>query len=1329
MTNQQSNTHILALVGGILIIALTMPLFMGGGNVPTGDGLNLVDKAFQVIFNNTGTNPEYNVTADQEVDTLEFIAGTGMLIDVDSANDRITFSSSAPGGGEANTASNIGGGEGVFAQKVFEDLEFKSLTTAGDGIVLTGNSDNIQFSLNSIPKSEVALTGSWVKSELPADTVYTGDSQTITSKTISASANTLSGIGFGEVVADIISGQTEDGSPDGAADYVLTYDADVASLKKVLLNNLPGGGGGEANTASNVGTGVGVFDNKDGVDLEFNSLIGGTGIDITDTVQDLTIAIDGTVLTSSSSIHDLGNVTNSGCADNEILKVSSGVWVCAVDGGSGINDINGDSSSSQTLLGTTNQVTVTDTGAGELTFDVGTDVVQVDQANTYTNGNLQTFADDDIRIGDLSNDHYAVFSVNEFAADRTITIPALGTNEVFVFQGVSQTLTNKGIDADSNTITNVDNDEIKAGAGIDWTKISKSGSSIHELGNVTSIGCATNQILKVSGSNWVCADDETGGGSSHNILSATHTDAVTASVVRGDIMYGDATPEWNRLPIGSTGTILKSDGTDVSWGTGSIGTEVTGASTDLTDTADIAYLNTANTYVDGNLQTFTDDDVRFGDASNNNFATLSINELVADRTVTIPALGGNEVFVFQGVSQTLTNKGIDADSNTLTNIDNDEIKSAAGIDWSKISKTGSLFADIGDVSPGCADGAVRKYQESNSTWICATDNTGGSSDIISEGDSSVEVIDAGTGQVDVDIDNSLQYRFSGTEFNTQGNDINVAGGSLVNTGTLTLPTSTDTLVGRATTDTLTNKDISSTTNTYGSIHQLSNVTSTGCATDEILKVSGSGWVCAEDGGSGINDINGDTASSQTLLGTTNQVTVTDTGVGELTFDVGTDVVQIDNANSFANGNMQTFTDDDIRIADLSNDNHAIFSVNELAADRTISIPALGSNDVFVFQSASQTLTNKGIDADTNTLANIDNDEIKSAAGIDASKIADGTVSSTEFQFINTVTSNVQDQLDSKLSDITGESIHSLINVTSTGCTTDQILKVSGTGWVCATDETGGGGSHTLLDGSSHTDTAAQTVSRGSLIYGDSTPQWNELVVGTTNQVLQTDGTDVAWATLGKSHLPSTVVYTDQSNTWSSGTQDFGSLLIQGFDLDCDGTGNSCTNVDTADFIGVAEPKQTTFTCGAAQPQVSASPPKATIDGTNMDYVVCDYSDGVTERLIWTYEMPGNMDSTGNIDITVHFTTTGTAGVCWDVAFRPVTNAEVIDGAFSTLSGGCDSATVTGEMETASITGIASATHGITAGDVVFIKLERDHADATDTNTADARFISMVMEWN
>ena len=61
----------------------------------------------------------------------------------------------------------------------------------------------------------------------------------------------------------------------------------------------------------------------------------------------------------------------------------------------------------------------------------------------------------------------------------------------------------------------------------------------------------------------------------------------------------------------------------------------------------------------------------------------------------------------------------------------------------------------------------------------------------------------------------------------------------------------------------------------------------------------------------------------------------------------------------------------------------------------------------------QVLTNKSIDADNNTITNIVNADIKSAAAIDATKIADGSVTSTEFQFINSLSSNAQTQLDAK----------------------------------------------------------------------------------------------------------------------------------------------------------------------------------------------------------------------------------------------------------------------------------------------------------------------------
>ena len=63
--------------------------------------------------------------------------------------------------------------------------------------------------------------------------------------------------------------------------------------------------------------------------------------------------------------------------------------------------------------------------------------------------------------------------------------------------------------------------------------------------------------------------------------------------------------------------------------------------------------------------------------------------------------------------------------------------------------------------------------------------------------------------------------------------------------------------------------------------------------------------------------------------------------------------------------------------------------------------------------SADTLTNKTFDADGtgNSITNIENANIKAAAAIDATKIADGSVSNTEFQYINSLTSDAQTQIE------------------------------------------------------------------------------------------------------------------------------------------------------------------------------------------------------------------------------------------------------------------------------------------------------------------------------
>lgn len=71
----------------------------------------------------------------------------------------------------------------------------------------------------------------------------------------------------------------------------------------------------------------------------------------------------------------------------------------------------------------------------------------------------------------------------------------------------------------------------------------------------------------------------------------------------------------------------------------------------------------------------------------------------------------------------------------------------------------------------------------------------------------------------------------------------------------------------------------------------------------------------------------------------------------------------------------------------------------------------------------------------------------------------------------------------------------------------QFLKSNGAGvqptWA-------GAGINNLLDGANHSDTVAQNPTRGSLIYGNSTPRWDELPIGVADTFLGSDGTDVLW---------------------------------------------------------------------------------------------------------------------------------------------------------------------------------------------------------------------------
>lgn len=103
-----------------------------------------------------------------------------------------------------------------------------------------------------------------------------------------------------------INSLTLEASPDGAADYVVIYDASAGTERKVLLNNLPSSAGGETNTYSSAGVGgVAITLTKTGVDFPFKSINSSSisGIAISDDVanSEVDISLDINSLTTTTA--------------------------------------------------------------------------------------------------------------------------------------------------------------------------------------------------------------------------------------------------------------------------------------------------------------------------------------------------------------------------------------------------------------------------------------------------------------------------------------------------------------------------------------------------------------------------------------------------------------------------------------------------------------------------------------------------------------------------------------------------------------------------------------------------------------------------------------------------------------------------------------------------------------------------------------------------------------------------------------------------------------------------------------------------------------------
>ncbi|MBS3999062.1 MAG: hypothetical protein KGZ71_01125, partial [Desulfobulbaceae bacterium] len=165
----------------------------------------------------------------------------------------------------------------------------------------------------------------------------------------------------------------------------------------------------------------------------------------------------------------------------------------------------------------------------------------------------------------------------------------------------------------------------------------------------------------------------------------------------------------------------------------------------------------------------------------------------------------------------------------------------------------------------------------------------------------------------------------------------------------------------------------------------------------------------------------------------------------------------------------------------------------------------------VAMSGDATISNAGvltIANDAITTAKIGNTQVtnaKLATGIDATKLADGSIDNTEFQYLNGVTSNIQTQLDAKMTNAltnTNIFVGDASNV-ATGVAMSGDATISNTGALTIANDaiTTAKIIDNAVDGEKIQISGNTT---GSMMYYDGT-DWVQLTPGISGQLLQTTG--------------------------------------------------------------------------------------------------------------------------------------------------------------------------------------------------------------------------------
>lgn len=207
-----------------------------------------------------------------------------------------------------------------------------------------------------------------------------------------------------------------------------------------------------------------------------------------------------------------------------------------------------------------------------------------------------------------------------------------------------------------------------------------------------------------------------------------------------------------------------------------------------------------------------------------------------------------------------------------------------------------------------------------------------------------------------------------------------------------------------------------------------------------------------------------------------------TGTGVTAVDFGAIAVAAGSLDA-SDGNITNVGQIDVDLVDADG---ATIAIGD--GDETVTIT---SSDWTI--DATGAIANASIDCDSNTLSNIKNANIHASAAIDATKIADGSVTSAEFQYIGTLSSDVQTQISNILDGTTGFTKATIAEMEYTGATlTIDVIKTDGASNLAVTNSNGSYVANMSLEGDLTVTGGDITLGTTSIFSGGDTASLNNI---------------------------------------------------------------------------------------------------------------------------------------------------------------------------------------------------------------------------------------------